>query len=53
MFSEEESLTLWVSARPFYSVIDKAKIKSILGIETPNWSESLLKALKAIILRNK
>ena len=39
--------------RPFYSVIDKAKIKSILGIETPNWSESLLKALKAIILRNK
>ena len=33
--------------------MDKAKIKSILGIETPNWSESLLKALKAIILRNK
>ena len=36
--------------RPFYSVMDKAKIKSILGIETLNWSESLL---KAIILRNK
>ena len=39
--------------RPFYSVMDKVKIKSILGIETLNWSESLIKALKAIILRNK
>ena len=39
--------------RPFYSVMDKVKIKSILGIETLNWSESLIKALKAIILRSK
>ena len=38
--------------RPVYSVMDKTKITSILGVETRNWSESLLTALKATVTRN-
>ncbi len=29
------------AARPFYSVLDKSKIKSIFGIQIPHWRESL------------
>jgi len=32
--------------RPFFSVMDKTKITSIMGIETRNWSESLKKAIE-------
>lgn len=32
--------------RPFYSVLDKTKIKSVFGIEIPYWKESLQKCLK-------
>ena len=39
--------------RPVYSVMDKTKIKNKLKVETLNWSESLLIALKANVLRNK
>ena len=31
--------------RPVYSVMDKTKIKSITGIETRNWQDSLKKAI--------
>ena len=31
--------------RPFYSVLDKAKIKAQYGIEIPHWQESLKKCL--------
>ena len=33
------------SKRPFYSVMDKTKIKSVLKIETPNWHDSLIKTI--------
>ena len=39
--------------RPVYSVMDKTKIENKLKVETLNWSESLLIALKANVLRNK
>ena len=39
--------------RPVYSVMDKTKIKSVLGIEILNWQESLIKSLKVTVLRNK
>ena len=32
--------------RPSYSVLDKGKIKSALGISIPHWRESLVKCLK-------
>ena len=32
--------------RPFYSILDKAKIKETFGIEIPYWKESLEKCLK-------
>jgi len=32
--------------RPFYSVLDKAKIKETFNIEIPHWKESLIKCLK-------
>jgi hypothetical protein len=32
--------------------MDKTKITSIIGVETRNWSESLLIALKATVTRN-
>ena len=32
--------------RPVYSVMDKTKIKSVLGIEIRNWSESLKKVIE-------
>lgn len=32
--------------RPFYSVLNKAKIKSTFGISIPHWQESLEKCLK-------
>ena len=38
--------------RPVYSVMDKTRITNIMGIETRNWSESLLTALKATVTRN-
>ncbi len=34
------------ATRPFYSVLDKSKIKSTFGIEIPHWKESLQKCLK-------
>ena len=38
--------------RPVYSVLDKTKIKKILRIQAPFWSESLQKAIKVTVLRN-
>lgn len=35
--------------RPFYSVLDKSKIKEIFNIKTSYWQESLKKCLKRII----
>ena len=34
------------ATRPFYSVLDKAKIKETFGIKIPYWKESLEKCLK-------
>ena len=34
------------AARPFYSVMNKSKIKAGFGIEVPHWEESLGKCLK-------
>lgn len=34
--------------RPFYSVLDKSKIKQTYGIEIPQWEESLEKCITAI-----
>ena len=34
------------AARPFYSVLDKTKIKETFKIEIPHWKESLVKCLK-------
>ena len=34
--------------RPAYSVLDKSKIKSALGIEIPHWTDSLKICLKAL-----
>jgi dTDP-4-dehydrorhamnose reductase len=33
--------------RPVYSVLDKSKIKKILGLEIPNWKDSLMRFLNA------
>ncbi len=32
--------------RPFYSVLNKEKIKNVFNIQIPNWKESLIKCLK-------
>lgn len=32
--------------RPYYSVLNKQKIRNIFGVETPHWKESLVKCLK-------
>lgn len=32
--------------RPYYSVLNKQKIRNIFGVETPHWKESLAKCLK-------
>lgn len=37
-----------IAVRPFYSVLDKSKIKSTFGIEIPHWKESLQKCLKQL-----
>jgi dTDP-4-dehydrorhamnose reductase len=37
--------------RPFYSVLSKTKIKSILDIEIPYWKNSLIKCLKTKLIR--
>ncbi len=34
--------------RPSYSVLDKSKIKSALGVEIPHWTDSLKVCLKAL-----
>lgn len=34
------------AVRPFYSVLDKTKIKTDFGLEIPHWKESLKKCLK-------
>jgi dTDP-4-dehydrorhamnose reductase len=34
--------------RPAYSVLDKAKIRSVLGIDVPVWDESLARYLRAV-----
>lgn len=36
--------------RPPYSVLSKAKIKSIYGIDIPHWRESLLNCLKSLTI---
>ena len=38
--------------RPFYSVLDKSKIKGQYGIEIPYWRESLAKCIKLLITTN-
>ena len=35
--------------RPFYSVMDKEKIKTSLGVETPHWRDGLVRAIKHLI----
>lgn len=40
------------ATRPHYSVLDKSKIKSTLGIEIPHWEESLAQCI-AILNDNK
>lgn len=37
------------ATRPFYSVLDKSKIKKTFGITIPHWEESLKKCLERII----
>ena len=37
-----------IAKRPFYSILNKNKIKTIYNIEIPHWSESLDEFLKAI-----
>ena len=37
------------AARPHYSVLDKSKIKSVLGIEIPYWEDSLEQCLYILI----
>ena len=34
--------------RPHYSVLDKTKIKAVLGIEIPYWRDSLNKCIQNI-----
>lgn len=34
--------------RPFYSVLNKAKIKSIYGLEIPHWEESLTRCIDVL-----
>lgn len=34
--------------RPFYSVLDKSKIKSVYGLAVPHWSDSLARCLQAL-----
>ncbi len=34
--------------RPFYSILNKAKIKAVYGIEIPHWEESLIKCLEKL-----
>ena len=39
------------ATRPFYSVMNKKKIKATYGVEIPHWEESLQKCIA--ILENK
>lgn len=41
------------AVRPAYSVLSKEKIKQTYGVQTPDWSESLAKALRKVALYNK
>ncbi|KAA6339511.1 dTDP-4-dehydrorhamnose reductase [termite gut metagenome] len=36
------------AARPYYSVLDKTKIKKVYGIEIPHWEESLRKCMESM-----
>lgn len=36
------------AARPYYSVLDKTKIKEALGIEIPHWEESLKRCISEL-----
>lgn len=36
------------AARPHYSVLDKTKIKAVLGIEIPYWEDSLVACIKEL-----
>lgn len=38
--------------RPAYSVMDKSKIKALLGVEIPYWRDSLMQCLEAIKISN-
>lgn len=40
------------AARPFYSVLDRTRIKVTYGIEIPHWEESLAKCIERINLDN-
>ena len=35
-------------SRPYYSVLDKSKIKATYGISIPHWHASLLKCVERI-----
>jgi len=37
-----------LATRPFYSVLDKQKVKTTLNISIPHWRESLEKCLRGI-----
>ena len=41
------------ATRPHYSVLDKTKIKSTLGIEIPHWEESLEQCINILTTDNK
>lgn len=41
------------ATRPFYSVLDKSKIKSTFGITIPYWEESLVKCIETIKNQSK
>lgn len=36
-----------VAQRPYYSVMNKSKIREYFGVETPHWEESLIRVLNA------
>lgn len=38
------------AVRPAYSVMDKSKIKSTLGIQIPNWRDSLVTCIRRILV---
>jgi dTDP-4-dehydrorhamnose reductase len=37
-----------IAKRPFYSVLDKSKIKENYGIEIPHWRSSLMRCIKLL-----